>query len=134
MQRIGIEESIRVHFTTLGTLTLLTFCGPILGCTVEQQTTLPQQSSLSAELACKQMRGRFSPPDFCIVPDSEFSKFGGAPALPNGWMCANPPYDQDPNYGSCTNPKTKAFDFHYCVIVGLPKDGCRLMHRPARKT
>jgi hypothetical protein len=92
-----------------------------------------RESASQAEIVCKQIRGTFSGSNFCSVQESDIFKLGGVPALPSGWMCANPPYDQDPNYGSCTNPQTKAFDSHYCVISGLPKDGCALVLRHPAK-
>jgi hypothetical protein len=96
------------------------------------RAALPVSKELGhrAELACKQIHGTFSAPNFCRLEDSVWYKVGGVPLLPNGWMCANPPYDQDPTYGSCTNPQTKAFDWNYCVKSGIPKDGCALVLRP----
>jgi hypothetical protein len=87
----------------------------------------------SAETVCQQIKGAFTPPNFCRMPDSEFDKVDGVPALPGGWMCSNPPYDKEVGYGSCTDPKTKKFDFHYCLITGIPREGCTLVPRPSPK-
>lgn len=96
--------------------------------------TSAQELALRAEAACKQVKGTFTPPNFCRAGNSEFfSKFGGVASLPDGWMCANPPHDQDPNYGGCLNPKTRSFDFNYCIVTGLPKGGCALALRPKAK-
>jgi hypothetical protein len=93
------------------------------------QTAVNQFPDNGAQRVCEQLKGDFSPPRFCRVKDSTFYQFGGVPALPEGWRCAEPPYDRDPSYGSCKNPKTKAFDTNYCTIVGMPKDGCNLVRK-----
>jgi hypothetical protein len=108
---------------TLALLALFT----ITGCqSAEKPKAAEQQEPTQA--ACKQFGGEFTPPDFCAPPkDALFAKFGGSTVLPEGWHCANPPYDEDPSYGKCLNPKTKAFDWNYCVKKGIPKTGCRLI-------
>lgn len=85
------------------------------------------------EAVCKAMKGDFRPPSFCIVTNSWFYEYDGVVKLPERWMCAHPPYDQDPSFGSCTNPKTGKFDLNYCAIVGLPPKGCNLVHKPILK-
>jgi hypothetical protein len=96
---------------------------------VKSQTTVNQLPDDGARRVCEQLKGDFSPPRFCRVNNSSFSQFGGVPALPEGWRCAAPPYDQDPGYGSCKNPRTGAFDWNYCTIAGIPKGGCNIVHK-----
>ncbi len=115
----------------------------LVGCGDRQREAVetPQPASLKAQTAanqipddgvrraCEQLKGNFSTPRFCRVNDSFFFQFGGVPALPEGWRCAAPPYDQDPGYGSCKNPRTGAFDWNYCTISGMPKNGCNLVRK-----
>ena len=124
------ESNFLMRLPLVSILTTITFLWSISACNGPQGQSRAESEAGQAEKACKQVRGMFSAPNFCRVQNSEFYKLGGTPAVPSGWMCANPPFDQEVGYGSCINPKTKAFDFHYCAVTGIPKDGCALVPRP----
>ena len=124
-------------FTLIAALIVLVGCG----CRRREAIEAPQPAGVKAQNAanqlpddgarrvCEQLKGDFSPPRFCRVNDSWFRQFGGAQLLPEGWRCAAPPYDQDPGYGSCNNPRTGAFDWNYCALAGMPPKGCNLVRK-----